>query len=458
MSHAQPLLDVGPAGLPVVYTLDAGAYDIVVNGDHLLSWGVEPSRSRTRRCATSRAGPRRRRGPTRSPATAGSSAPTPATAGTPSGSCCRRSSPTWPPSSRRTAGSSSACPERHLLTGGLAAPRRRGVRGALRRLRRRAVGRRRRARSTGASSSSWTVASSSSTGRTTRLMATPGRRSRRRRSLRVEVADGVATITLDRPEALNALTVPMKGELLRGAPAVARDRSVRAVVLTGAGRAFCAGQDLKERLEPDAAPLASSSASATTRSSGRCARSTSRSSARSTAWPPGPVRRSRSPATCGSRPRGAFVLAFGRIGLVPDSAARPGSCRGSSGRPRPRSWPCSATPLSAADAERFGLVAAVVPADEVLATRRARWRRGWRASRRARSPPRSTRSIAPGRSISTGARGGGVPPGGRRRHRRPRRGARGVPREAAAAVHRGVAARLLPPGSRCRSLPLTSVR
>ena len=33
----------GPAGLPVVYTIDAGAYHIVVNGDHLLSWGVEPS-------------------------------------------------------------------------------------------------------------------------------------------------------------------------------------------------------------------------------------------------------------------------------------------------------------------------------------------------------------------------------------------------------------------------------
>ena len=42
-SHAQPLLDVGPAGLPVVYTIDAGGYDIVVNGDHLLSWGVEPA-------------------------------------------------------------------------------------------------------------------------------------------------------------------------------------------------------------------------------------------------------------------------------------------------------------------------------------------------------------------------------------------------------------------------------
>ena len=41
-SHAQPLLDAGPAGLPVVYTIAAGGFDIVVNGDHLLSWGIEP--------------------------------------------------------------------------------------------------------------------------------------------------------------------------------------------------------------------------------------------------------------------------------------------------------------------------------------------------------------------------------------------------------------------------------
>jgi uncharacterized protein YtpQ (UPF0354 family) len=41
--HAQPLLDQGPAGLPVVYTMDAGGFDIIVNGDHLLSWGVEGS-------------------------------------------------------------------------------------------------------------------------------------------------------------------------------------------------------------------------------------------------------------------------------------------------------------------------------------------------------------------------------------------------------------------------------
>ena len=41
-SHAQPLLDTGTVGLPVVYAIPAGGFDIVVNGDHLLSWGIEP--------------------------------------------------------------------------------------------------------------------------------------------------------------------------------------------------------------------------------------------------------------------------------------------------------------------------------------------------------------------------------------------------------------------------------
>jgi hypothetical protein len=41
-SHAQPIVDVGPAGLPVVYVIPADGFDIVVNGDHVLSWGIEP--------------------------------------------------------------------------------------------------------------------------------------------------------------------------------------------------------------------------------------------------------------------------------------------------------------------------------------------------------------------------------------------------------------------------------
>jgi hypothetical protein len=40
VAHTQPLLDEGPCGLPVVYTIAAGGFDVVVNGDHLVSWGV----------------------------------------------------------------------------------------------------------------------------------------------------------------------------------------------------------------------------------------------------------------------------------------------------------------------------------------------------------------------------------------------------------------------------------
>ncbi|MGH2407273.1 MAG: enoyl-CoA hydratase-related protein [Candidatus Limnocylindrales bacterium] len=67
--------------------------------------------------------------------------------------------------------------------------------------------------------------------------------------LRVEDEAGVRTLTLDRPDALNALDRELKEVLLAAFRGAARDSHVRAVVLTGAGRAFCAGQDLRERGE-----------------------------------------------------------------------------------------------------------------------------------------------------------------------------------------------------------------
>ncbi len=59
-------------------------------------------------------------------------------------------------------------------------------------------------------------------------------------------ADGVATVTLNRPERLNALNRRLGLELLDAVARCAADTEVRCVVLTGTGRAFCAGDDLKE--------------------------------------------------------------------------------------------------------------------------------------------------------------------------------------------------------------------
>ncbi|PXW76321.1 short chain enoyl-CoA hydratase [Blastomonas natatoria] len=63
----------------------------------------------------------------------------------------------------------------------------------------------------------------------------------------IELADSVAIVTLNRPEAMNALSSALRAELADAMRAVAKDDAVRAVVLTGAGtRAFTAGLDLKE--------------------------------------------------------------------------------------------------------------------------------------------------------------------------------------------------------------------
>jgi enoyl-CoA hydratase/carnithine racemase len=60
-----------------------------------------------------------------------------------------------------------------------------------------------------------------------------------------DVADGVLTITLNRPDRLNAFTRTMMDELIRALDAADSDDDVRAVIVTGAGRGFCAGADLE---------------------------------------------------------------------------------------------------------------------------------------------------------------------------------------------------------------------
>jgi 2-(1,2-epoxy-1,2-dihydrophenyl)acetyl-CoA isomerase len=69
--------------------------------------------------------------------------------------------------------------------------------------------------------------------------------------IRYEVVGGVATVTLARPDAMNSLTLSAKVALRDALHAAAADSAVRCVVLTGSGRAFCVGQDLREHVARD---------------------------------------------------------------------------------------------------------------------------------------------------------------------------------------------------------------
>jgi 2-(1,2-epoxy-1,2-dihydrophenyl)acetyl-CoA isomerase len=65
-------------------------------------------------------------------------------------------------------------------------------------------------------------------------------------TISLDAAQGIATITLNRPDAYNALTMELARELFQAVIAVDEDPAVRCVVLTGAGKAFCGGGDVKD--------------------------------------------------------------------------------------------------------------------------------------------------------------------------------------------------------------------
>jgi 2-(1,2-epoxy-1,2-dihydrophenyl)acetyl-CoA isomerase len=189
--------------------------------------------------------------------------------------------------------------------------------------------------------------------------------------LRVEVDGPVATLTLDRPESLNALTIPMKVAMRGALERLAGDRAVRAVILTGAGRAFCAGQDLAERALPDAPPLdvelrdRYNPLVRAIRSMGQpviaAVNGVAAGAGASIAF------------ACDLRiaaDDARFVLAFGRIGLVPDSGATWTLPR-LVGPARAAEIALVGDPVSAEEALRIGLVNRVVPADRLLDEARA---------------------------------------------------------------------------------------
>lgn len=200
-------------------------------------------------------------------------------------------------------------------------------------------------------------------------------------TIRYETADGVATITLSRPDSLNALNATMRGELRAALKAAARDDAVRAVVLTGSGRGFCSGADLRggtgERdfrrvLTDEYNPLIAAIRDI-----------------------PKPVIAAVNGVAAGAgvslalacdlvhaAEEARFIQAFVRIGLVPDSGSTRTLVR-ALGRHRAAQLIFSGEPLSAAEAHAVGLVNEVVPAAELAASVRAA------AVRLAASPTRA---------------------------------------------------------------------
>jgi 2-(1,2-epoxy-1,2-dihydrophenyl)acetyl-CoA isomerase len=182
-----------------------------------------------------------------------------------------------------------------------------------------------------------------------------------------EVVDRVLTLTLNRPDALNSFNIEMKEALLVAFKDAARDKSVRVVVLTGAGRAFSAGQDLKERQGPGAVDLGTE------------------------------LRTRYNPIVLGMRrlekpiigaingiaagagisvalacdlriaaDNASFIEVFGRVGLVPDTGSTWFLPR-LVGYAKAAEMMFTTDPVDAATAERIGLVNRVVPAADLMA-------------------------------------------------------------------------------------------
>jgi 2-(1,2-epoxy-1,2-dihydrophenyl)acetyl-CoA isomerase len=188
--------------------------------------------------------------------------------------------------------------------------------------------------------------------------------------VRYDVADAVATITLDQPDTLNALSIAMKVALREAVSRAATDDAVRAVVLTGAGRGFCVGQDLREHAEA--------------LEGGDTALSTVREHYNPIVTALADLRKPVVAAVNGTAAgagaslafacdfrvaadNASFLMAFARVGLGPDTGAS-WTLQRLVGYGRALAMLMLAEPVSATQALEMGLVNAVVPGADLPAT------------------------------------------------------------------------------------------
>ena len=190
--------------------------------------------------------------------------------------------------------------------------------------------------------------------------------------------DAVLTLTLNRPEALNALNRETTLALRTAIDAAGRDPEVGAVILTGAGRAFCAGADLKDvsaRYEAGDSDL------------GADLRTNYTPMIRAIRACPKPVIAALNGTAAGAGLSLALacdirlaatgtplIVVFVRVGLVPDAGSLFFLTR-MLGLSKATELAITGDPLSAEDAHRLGLVAAVVPPDQLMTAAMERARR-----------------------------------------------------------------------------------
>ncbi len=194
-------------------------------------------------------------------------------------------------------------------------------------------------------------------------------------AVRYEHEGGVAVITLDRPDVLNAFDAELGTEVLKRVRRAADDPGVRCVVITGAGRAFCAGEDLAalaDRYEAGQAP-----------DLGDTLLERYNPLVRAIVAAPKPVVAAVNGVAAGAgaslalacdfriaSDRARLVLAFVKVGLVPDSGALWFLTRMVGAA---RAWELAATgdPLDASRAEALGVFNRVVTHDDFEASWRA---------------------------------------------------------------------------------------
>lgn len=187
-----------------------------------------------------------------------------------------------------------------------------------------------------------------------------------------DVSNSVATITLNRPKALNSLTTEARVELLDALRRAASDESARVVVLTGEGRGFCVGQDLREHAEQLASGGSGSTLSTVAEHYNPIAREIARM--------PKPVVARLNGVTAGAGlsiamladfrvavESATFTTAFAGIGLSCDTGAS-WSLQRLVGPAHARELLFDATPIKADRALELGLVNTVVADDQLDAT------------------------------------------------------------------------------------------